>query len=253
LSLPFDAFIRADSFNIDKEKDQQLLMRLRGIGLISTYLGLEAGDDQQMDTYNKKIIPSESNRVFQYLKSKGMAGSTNGCITFFQDVTLNQIQKTILFLYNAGLASFWNIGSHAETLPGIRLNQHTTMQERHVPWDVTNYQFSDHKVSQIYSYVRRITDRYEIIRLEDRLLREIRDKIKIANFHKGIVGYSDKEAEFDIHIKQIQAHTVELLLTIINELDAFNQISDRFLKEEYIYIPRLEKMIRELSIMFLRD
>ncbi|WP_255556875.1 radical SAM protein [Sodalis sp. dw_96] len=253
LSLPFDAFIRADSFNIDKEKDQRLLMRLRGIGMISTYLGLEAGDDVQMDIYNKKIIPSESNRVFQYLKSKGMAGSTNGCITFFQDVTLNQIQKTILFLYGVGLSSFWNICSRAETLPGIRLNQHTLMENRHVPWDVTNYFFSNNKVAQLYSYVKRICDRYEIIRLEDRLLREIRDKIKIENFNKGVLGYSEREAGFDKYVESIQAHTVEFLLSIINELDASGTISDRILREEYIFIPRLEKMIRELSILFGTD
>ncbi|WP_203522805.1 B12-binding domain-containing radical SAM protein [Sodalis ligni] len=250
LSLPLNVFIRADSFNIDKEKDHQLLMRLRAIGMISTYLGLEAGDDEQLDTYNKKIIPSESSRVFQYLKSKGIAGSTNGCITFFQDVTLKQVQKTILFLYGAGLASFWNISSRAETLPGIRLNQHTLMEHRYVPWDVTNYHFSDGKVAQLYAYVKRIHDRYEIIRLEDRLLREIRDQIKITNFHKGLLGYSEREAEFDRYIELIQANTVEFLLALINELDATGSISDRFMKEEFSYIPRLEKMIRELSIIF---
>ncbi len=253
LSLPFDAFIRADSFDIDKEKDRALLLRLRGIGMISTYLGLEAGDDQQMDIYNKKIIPSESSRVFRYLKSKGMAGSTNGCITFFQDVTLNQIQKTILFLYGVGLASFWNIGSRAETLPGIRLNRHTMMHDRHAPWDVTNYAFSDNNVAQFFSYVKRIHDRYEIIRLEDRLLREVRDKIKIENFYNGILGYSDKEAAFDKYIELIQANTVEFLLMVINELNTAGGISDRSMRDEYSYIPRLEKMIKELSIMFWTD
>ncbi|XBS69247.1 radical SAM protein [Acerihabitans sp. KWT182] len=250
LSLPFDVFIRADSFNVTKEKDQQLLMRLRDLGMISTYLGLEAGDDEQMDIYNKKIVPSESIKVFQYLKSKGMAGSTNGCITFFQDVTLKQIQKTILFLYGAGLASFWNICSRAETLPGIRLNQYTVMQDRHVPWDVTNYRFRDDKVARLYSYVKRINDRYEVIRLEDRLLRELRDKIKIASFNRGIAGYSEKEAEFDKHIELIQSHTVEFVLSAINELDSSGTLSDRFLKDEYVYIPRLERMIRELLIKF---
>ena len=253
LSLPFDVFIRADSFNIKKEKDKELLLRLRSLGLISTYLGLEAGDDDQLDRYNKKIQQSDSSRVFHYLKSLGMAGATNGCITFFQDVTLEQIQKTILFLYSVGLASFWNIASRAETLPGIRLNQQTSMRDRHVPWDVTNYSFRDERVARLYDFVKRISDRYEIICLEDRLLREMRDNIKISNFYKGIIGYSTVEHALDKYIELIQANTVEFLLTVINELNSTGKISDRFMKEEYIYIPRLEKMIRELSMSFGAD
>ncbi|TKI04666.1 B12-binding domain-containing radical SAM protein [Martelella alba] len=250
LSLPFDVFIRADSFNIDKEKDRELLLRLRNIGMISTYLGLEAGDDEQLDSYNKKIQQSDSTKVFRYLKSQGMAGSTNGCITFYQDVTLEQIQKTILFLYGVGLASFWNIASRAETLPGIRLNQQTRMQDRHTPWDVKNYRFRDSRVGKLYEFVQRINDRYEIIRLEDRFLRDIRDKLKISNFNRGMVGYLEQEQALDKYIELIQANTVEFLLVVINELSSTGKISDRFMKEEYNYIPRLEKMIRELSTAF---
>lgn len=250
LSVPLDAFIRADSFDIDKPKDRDLLLRLRRIGLISTYLGLEAGDNEQLDVYNKKIASSKSSKMFHHLKSLGMTGSTNGCITFFQSVTLRQIQNTVLFLYNVGLASMWNIASRAETLPGIRLNQQTRMHERHVPWDVENYTFRDEKVAALYAFIRRMIDRYEIIRLEDRLLREIRDSIKIAQFYCGISGYSHREKAFDQHISALQGDTVEFVISLITELSSSDTISDRLRQAEYAYISRLEHNMKKLYLFY---
>ncbi len=253
LSVPFDAFIRADSFYIDKPKDRDLLLRLRNIGLISTYLGLEAGDNAQLNAYNKKIIPSVSTRVFQHLKLLGMTGSTNGCITFFQNVTLNQIENTVLFLYDVGLASFWNIASRAETLPGIPLNGKTIMHERDTAWDVENYEFQDDKVAMLYAYIRRIIGRYEIIRLEDRLLRGARDRIKIKQFYQGIVGYSHREKLFDLLVKDIQGDTVEFILALIREISSGENISDYFNQAVQVYISRLEQKTRRLFMTYWNE
>ncbi|WP_413739418.1 B12-binding domain-containing radical SAM protein [Sodalis sp. RH14] len=250
LTLPLDAFIRADSVDINKPRDRDLLLHLRSVGLISTYLGLEAGDNEQLDLYNKKIVPSESSKVYHYLKSLGMTGSTNGCITFFQDVTLRQIQNSVLFLYGVGLASLWNIASRAETLPGIRLNHQTRVHERHVPWDVENYHFKDDKVATLYAFIRRIIDRYEIIRLEDRMLREIRDAIKVTQFYCGITGYSHLEKAFDQHVSTIQGDTVEFVMGLISELSCQDTLSDRLLRAEYNYIARLEENMKKLFMFY---
>lgn len=253
LSVPFDAFIRADSFDIDKPKDRDLLLRLRHIGLISTYLGLEAGDNAQLNVYNKKIIPSESTRVYQYLKQLGMTGSTNGCITFFQNVTLKQVENTILFLYDVGLASFWNIASRAETLPGISLNNKTLMHERDTAWDVENYDFQDSNVAMLYGYIRRLIGRYEIIRLEDRLLREIRDRIKIKQFYQENQGYSHRERVFDLLVKEIQGDTVEFILGLIRGISSGENMSDYFNKVEHVYITRLEQNMRRLVMTYWKE
>ncbi|APM39098.1 B12-binding domain-containing radical SAM protein [Clostridium kluyveri] len=53
LKIPFDAFIRSDSFDFDR--DEELINRLVNNGLIGTYVGLEAGDDDTLQLYNKGI------------------------------------------------------------------------------------------------------------------------------------------------------------------------------------------------------
>jgi radical SAM superfamily enzyme YgiQ (UPF0313 family) len=52
IEIPFDTFIRADSFDFSDRGDQEFLVRLRNIGMISTYVGLEAGDDNQLLSFS---------------------------------------------------------------------------------------------------------------------------------------------------------------------------------------------------------
>lgn len=245
-AIPFDVFIRSDSFDIGKERDTRLLLRLRKLGMISTYLGLEAGDNQQLSVYNKKIVTSESHSVFSYLKSIGVAGSTNGFITFFQDVTLEQIKNSVLFLQQIGMATLWNISSRAETLPGIKLNQQTEMHERYTLWDVTNYSFSDPRVAKLYQIIQRIKSRFEFVRYEDRLVREVRDRIKIGHFYRGELGYFEDEQQLDEELMALQSLTVNFLLETIGEMKSGDPIPCDQNGGEAEYAGKMESGIRRL-------
>lgn len=216
LRVPMDAFIRTDSFNLDKPKDRAFLKRLRDVGLISTYLGLEAGDDQQLELYNKKINTATSEGKYTYLRSLGMSGSSNGIINFFQGSTLEQLRNNTTFLSRVGMATFWNFISRAETLPGIVMNDSTEQTPRQNLWDVSNYQFEDRRVQFIYETLNSIAQQHYFVRYEDRITRRIRDNIRIKHFYAGHIGYSEREQAFDDHLQTLQSFTVDFILTLID-------------------------------------
>ncbi|WP_026958897.1 B12-binding domain-containing radical SAM protein [Aliagarivorans taiwanensis] len=222
LRVPMDAFIRTDSFNLSKEKDRAFLERLRGVGLISTYLGLEAGDDQQLELYNKKTNAETSEGKYHYLRSLGMSGSSNGIINFFQGSTIDQLKTNAAFLSRVGMATFWNFLSRAETLPGIEMNKSTKQQPRKNLWDVSNYQFEDRRVHHLYEALYSIGNQHYFVRYEDRIARRIRDNIRIKNFYQGYLGYSEQEQAFDDHIQTLQSFTVEFVLAQIENVSLEN-------------------------------
>jgi anaerobic magnesium-protoporphyrin IX monomethyl ester cyclase len=249
LRVPIDVFIRSDSVNIRKEKDQVLLERLRNIGVISTYIGLEAGDNVQLEMYNKKINSSESMQVYQHLKYMGMAGATNGFINFFQGSTLTQIRQNVAFLAQTGFATFWNILSRAETLPGIKINGDTDMYDRQFAWDVTNYQFTDLHVAQLYRFLTAICDNHYFVRYEDRIVRKIRDGIKIKQFYLGYAGYSEDERGFDDRIVNLQMNTQVFILEVIQRIEEEHTLSihSAFVRQ---YIQEMNQNLRAISTQF---
>ncbi|MCF6267057.1 MAG: B12-binding domain-containing radical SAM protein [Desulfuromusa sp.] len=183
LKIPFDVFIRANSFNLNESNDISLISRLKSIGMISTYIGLESGSDSTLEKYNKKVDVNESKTMFNFFKSIGINGSTNGCMTFQQESTIIDIIKTVEFLYEIRLCSFWNCLTRAETLPGIKLN--IINRKRETPWDVYNYSFCDKHVDKLYSILDQINKSFPSVRIEDRLIRLISGRTKSHFFAAG--------------------------------------------------------------------
>jgi len=249
IRVPIDAFIRSDSFNLNQNKDKLLIMRLRNIGLISTYIGLEAGDNNQLKLYNKKINSSESLLMYNYLKYIGMAGATNGFINFFQGSTLEQIYQNIVFLRQTGFASFWNLLSRAETLPGIKINEKTEMYPRKHIWDVNNYHFIDTSVAKLYLCLNSISNNYYFARHEDRVIRKIRDVIKIRNFYHGYIGYSDKERDFDDKVFNIQINTKNFIITLIDRIKEgyIINIDDEIVME---YVSKMNNCLNLITVEY---
>lgn len=251
IATPFDAFIRANSFDFSSQEDRGLLLRLRRLGLISTYIGLEAGDDEQLDVYNKRVDASESERAFQFLKSVGMSGATNGCMVFHQGATFEQVRNSILFLQRIGLATFWNIASRAETLPGIDLSASMLTFPRRTVWDVANYEFQSASVRKLHEFIATCKDAYEFIRAEDNLCRAIRDRIRLKGFYEGSLGLSEDERTLDEELSSMQASTVEFLLGIMREIDSdaeWRQPADEGALHRYA--GGMEDKLQSLSVSF---
>jgi len=218
LRVPFDAFIRVDSFFYDRKEDQALLERLRNIGMISSYLGLESRDDETLKIYNKKIVSSSSGSAFSYLETNNMAGPTNGCITFHQEITLDQIKNSIMFFQALGLCTFWNVSSRAGTLPGIPLNESMETRPRQTPWDVKNYRFLNQGVGVLNDFVEKLKTTYEFIRFEDSICRRLKDALHLHCFYTG--SRSEEEDVLNRRIRSFQENTATFLLGIISETES---------------------------------
>lgn len=230
LKIPFDVFIRANSFNLNESNDISLISRLKSTGLISTYIGLESGSDSTLEKYNKKVDVNESKTMFNFFKSIGINGSTNGCMTFQQESTIVDIIKTVDFLYEIGLCSFWNCLTRAETLPGIRLN--IIKRKRETPWDVYNYSFCDKQVDKLYSILNQINKSFPSVRIEDRLIRSIRDRIKIEMFwDEHDIDWLELNSDLELIVKKLQSITHDFIIDISNNIDSISmsQIDEKII------------------------
>ena len=222
LRIPFDVFVRANSFDLNKPGDQALITRLKSVGMISTYIGLESGSDDTLALYNKHVNASDSEKMFEYFRSQHIQGSTNGCMTFQQDSTLADIAQTVRFLRRLGLCSLWNCLSRAETLPGIKLEMRT--HKRETCWDVYNYQFTDSRVARLYAVLYSIHANHSSIKLEDGLVRALRDRLRIESFYAPhAMDWLGLEHALEARIGAMQAVTSEFVLGLIDQLPGWNE------------------------------
>nr|MDT0660342.1 radical SAM protein [Micromonospora sp. DSM 115978] len=220
IRIPFDVFVRADSFDFDKPGDLALIRRLRDVGMVSTYLGLEAGDDETLDIYNKKVRANASLRAFTELRKLGVSGSTNGVITFHQQVTLPQIRNTLNFLREIGLCTVWNLTSRVETLPGIRLGDEMSVKPRRSVWDVANYDLDDPKSTTLLRILTDMNTNYLLPRFEDHLTRRLRDLVRIKSFYDGAESCVRTQTDLEADIGRIQQRTYAFMEGLITRLAA---------------------------------
>jgi radical SAM superfamily enzyme YgiQ (UPF0313 family) len=233
VKIPFDVFIRADSFDFTKENDKQLINRLKQAGMISTYIGLESGSEQTLGIYNKKVGVNESERAFNYIKKININGSTNGCMTFQQESTIEEIVETVQFLYRIGLCSFWNCLSRAETLPGINLEMNT--EERKTCWDIYNYKFTNKEVEKLYTVMSGINREHKSIRIEDRIIRYLRDRIRIEIFYnESQIHFDSIQDELEKTVQSLQKLTSNFIIYLSNCISDINTAKISKLTLEYI-------------------
>ncbi len=246
LKIPFDVFIRASSFDFDKESDRELAKRLKQVGMISTYIGLESGNNETLKLYNKKIIANESEKAVEFLSSIGISGSTNGTMTFHQDVKISDIKESIDFLLRLKLGSFWNCITRAETLPGIVLETETF--PRRSCWDVFNYEFKDRKISKIYEILSNINKQYKSIKIEDRLIRELRDRIKIELFYNETsIDFNTISYQLEKDIVNLQTITNGFFHNLINKIEKNERVAEELIQN---FINLFEQQLSAISYKY---
>lgn len=234
IRIPFDVFIRADSFDFDRQEDIKLIERLKSVGLIGTYLGLEAGDDEVLEVYNKRVHTNDSRYTIEKLYNMGIEGSTNGVICFHQSVSLKEVKNTVSFLKSIGFCSLWNISSRAETLPGINLSKDMQLEERSNLWDVQNYSFYSKEVEKIYDIISFIKENYFVAQYEDYLIRKLREQIKLEIFYKNTRKSYEIRKELEKNIRGLQNLTYRFMIVLIEKLESGEEINRYTYKGEIV-------------------
>ena len=234
IRIPFDAFIRADSFDFNNQEDINLIERMKGVGFIGTYLGLEAGDDEVLELYNKKVHTNDSHYTIEKLYNMGIEGSTNGVICFHQAVSLKEVKNTVSFLKNIGFCSLWNVSSRAETLPGINLSKDMQLKERCNLWDVQNYSFHNKEVEEIYDIIMFIKENYFVAQYEDYLIRRLREQVKLEIFYKNTQRSHEIREELEKHIHDLQNLTYCFMIDLIEKLESGEEINRSIYKNEIV-------------------
>lgn len=79
------------------EADEEILRKLKEVGLTRVFLGVESGVQRQLDTYNKKITVEQSRRAIELVRKLGI-NIHAGLIMLDPYVTLNELLQNIDFI-----------------------------------------------------------------------------------------------------------------------------------------------------------
>jgi radical SAM superfamily enzyme YgiQ (UPF0313 family) len=120
ISIPFKAFMRADSFT-DSEEDTELIELLKRAGLASVFVGFESGSNEILDAYAKGASVEQNLATVEMLRRYELFGVTNGFIMFGPYSTLDNLRSNVDFLLASDQASYYNMSQRMQIFPGLKL------------------------------------------------------------------------------------------------------------------------------------
>ncbi len=120
IQIKFDIRCRADSFDI--EKDKELIRLLKEAGLKSILLGVDGGCDTVLKIYNKRISAQQNFQMIQFLRKFKLVLQM-GYIMFNPYLTLSDLKDQLVFFIKTRQSLFYQMTNRLEIYPGIALFQ----------------------------------------------------------------------------------------------------------------------------------
>jgi len=195
IDITYRARFRSDTF----VKEPELLPKLAQSGLISAFIGLEAGSESQLERFNKNTSVEQHKQIVADLRRNGVALQI-GFIMFEPYSTFDDILESAKFLYE--LDEMYVIGNFIQSLdvfPGAGMTD-TMKQDGLLDPDfgaISNYdayQFKDTRIGKLAKYLELCHDEETITRdkgiyryrtnLVPRIFRKLKASGKTENLTK---------------------------------------------------------------------
>lgn len=215
----------------DVIKNKELLKKLVEVGLRRVFLGIESGVQKSLDLYNKGVAVKENEEAVEILRDLGVSIHA-GFIYYDPTTTLEEISENINFIRKIGIAdiSFPGIGRN---LLGLLHGTPITdlMESNGINPNLlgTNYKLNP-KVREIYLLMNKCLDRYDEIRLAERI--SWRDIYIMNNDSKG-----------NEIVTRIKEHINTFVLNVMEEITKYFIVNENYkVKDLLVYY---EKIIKE--------
>lgn len=136
--------------------DRDLLARMRVAGLVSVYLGIEAGNDRSLRTFNKRYRVSDVHRALKVLRSLDLPYEF-GFMLLEPNSTLETVRENIEFLRTVGaegraLVHFCKMAPYAGTPIARRLETEGRLEGT---LDAPDYRFRDPRLDFLQLFYSR--------------------------------------------------------------------------------------------------
>lgn len=156
LKMAYQCYMKAISLQ-DTEKDNQLLQLMKETGFVEVFVGLESGNQEDLDLYNKHTKVEDNYTIINLLR-KHKLFPIIGFINFNPYSTFEKIEKNFKFLLDVECTYLYN---YIYTF--VNINKYTDLYDKickdqlilSSPYDYINikYDFVDKKTKELLLYV----------------------------------------------------------------------------------------------------
>lgn len=155
--LAFQCYIKAISIE-DSPKDNELLSLMKEVGFVEVFVGIESGNQSDLNLYNKHTCVEDNYRVISLIKKHGMF-SIMGFIAFNPYSTRMNIKENFEFLCNVECTYLFNY-----LYSFVVINKYTDLYEKICKDNLlldssdkyldVKYSYQNNEVVEVLDYVR---------------------------------------------------------------------------------------------------
>jgi len=252
LKLAFQCYMKAISLN-DISEDHELLNLMKKVGFVEIFIGLESGNQEDLNIYNKKTTVNDNYTIMHILNKCGLIPII-GYISFNPYTTKNKITENFKFLCNVKCTYLFNY-----LYSFVVINKYTALYER-IKQDNLLLSPSNEYIDIKYTYADK-----DVVEILDYIRFSMLPKLNALDYQLDWVTYSYEEHkiwydsidDFTDELKKLKVQDLQIIkrylgvLFIEHNLSKFKVMEPEFwehfhgrevrLKEIYDYLISLHK------------
>lgn len=248
--------------NFYKTADSELMELLIKSGLISIFLGVEAGNDNDLLLYNKRCTVEENNNSIAYFSSFNDLSVNIGFINFNSYTNINKLRANNEFLYkNSFLGDFGNISSKFKPFRGVKL-YYQVEQDGLLTGNIESggydCDYMNPTIGKLEQYINRCYEKYNILNDSSYLCGKFSqivvphilkcakwdDEIELVNY---IVDFKKRYNDIMLIINELMHGYLGALITLLEkkwQIEFADNITEQYFENQgmYSFYQKLAKM-----------
>ncbi len=226
INMAFSFLTRAESWS---EKDEELIKRMKRVGLYSVSIGLESGSIDTLKIFGKRATIEDNLRTCDLFRKNGIP-VYGFLIMFHPYVSLDGLKDTAKFLKKQGMAYRPDVWAHAVYVyPDTKLFRRITQDGLMMGTDeseyIYSYAYKDGQVKRVYDVMVRIKNSSEFQGFQY-LLDNICQKLEVYEVWKNYYHDMKKaenliypfKSDFQVVLDEMATCQCQLFLSIIESV-----------------------------------
>ncbi len=165
LNMAFSCYIKANSFK-DCDKDRELLLEMRLAGFTSMTIGIEAGNQRDLDLYEKRTTVKDNIQIVKLLKESDILPII-GFIGFNPYTTILSLKENCLYLIEVKEADLYKyicsfLGIIENTKIHRKVQSEGLLTEKWSKKNERGYKFKDKEVRPLIDFVMKLQSDFYI-------------------------------------------------------------------------------------------
>ena len=211
LNITFRIYLRTN------DVDEDMIRKLKQVGLIEVFLGVETGIDRLLIEMNKKCNVNDTYRAIRILEDYNIDIEI-GFITIVPTMTFRELKENYEFLFNIGHYDESNIHNRLNVFTGCSYVDILTRMDLLLPknnfYDRQNYKFIDNKVAIFHDSLQ--------------VVKEYADKVKgkiVAIKKEELLAWNETGKELDLQYLSLWKLIIKKLIDLIERTDRREELN----------------------------